>query len=300
MKALDIGDGDEVIVPSNTFIATWLAVTHAGAKVVPVEPNNGSFNISPSLVSAAITPRTRAIIAVHLYGCPASMDELQKISEKHGIALIEDAAQAHGATFNGRKVGSLGIAAGFSFYPTKNLGACGDGGAVTTNDHNLALKIRRLRNYGSLERYKNIDLGFNHRLDEIQAAILNVKLQYLDNANNKRLILATEYQKQLKECEILLPTTPKDRSHVWHLFVVRLRGRNLLQEKLKAMGVETLIHYPISPHLQDAYAPLNFQYGQFPIAEKISNEVLSLPLSPGLSIDDINLVCNLIKEILKS
>jgi dTDP-4-amino-4,6-dideoxygalactose transaminase len=283
LRAYGIGAGDEVIVPSNTYIATWLAVDYVGAKVIPVEPNNRTYNIDPLHLESVITPRTRAIIAVHLYGQPADMDEILAIAKKYQIKVIEDAAQSHGATYKGRRVGGLGDAAGFSFYPGKNLGALGDGGAVTTNDPELAQKIKMLSNYGSLEKYKNEIKGFNSRLDELQAAFLRAKLKVLDQWNSRRKIIALEYLNKLASTELVLPYIPDWADPVWHLFVVRSHQRDLLQKQLHSAGVGTMVHYPIPPHLQSAYADLGYKRGDLPIAEAIHDEVVSIPIGPHMS-----------------
>lgn len=280
LRAYGIGKGDEVIVPSNTYIATWLAASYADATPIPVEPDVRTYNIDPALVEAAITPNTKAIIAVHLYGQPADMDAINAIAKKHNIKVIEDAAQAHGARYKGRRVGTLGDAAGFSFYPGKNLGAIGDGGAVTTNDAELAKKIRILGNYGSQVKYHNEVKGYNSRLDELQAAFLRAKLQRLDAWNSRRKEIAANYLREMADCNLILPFVPEWADPVWHLFVVRSQQRESLQATLQQQGVATMIHYPIPPHLQPAYAELNYQQGDFPIAEVIHREVLSLPIGP--------------------
>lgn len=282
LRAWDIGSGDEVIVPSNTYIATWLAATYAGATPVPVEPDEATCNIDPTRIEAAITPRTRAIIAVHLYGQPADMDAIMTIADKHGLKVIEDAAQAHGALYKGRKVGSLGHAAGFSFYPGKNLGALGDAGAVTTQDADLAHKVRVLANYGSQQKYHNELQGFNCRLDELQAALLRAKLPHLDAETRRRREIAAHYQQGLQDCGLALPVVLAGTDPVWHLYVVRSSKRDELQQQLAAQGVGTMIHYPIPPHLQPAYAELAYHQGDFPIAERIHQQVLSLPIGPML------------------
>lgn len=282
LRAWDIGSGDEVIVPSNTYIATWLAATYAGATPVPVEPDEATCNIDPTRIEAAITPRTRAIIAVHLYGQPADMDAIMTIADKHGLKVIEDAAQAHGALYKGRRVGSLGHAAGFSFYPGKNLGALGDAGAVTTQDADLAHKVRVLANYGSQQKYHNELQGFNCRLDELQAALLRAKLPHLDAETRRRREIAAHYQQGLQDCGLTLPVVLADTDPVWHLYVVRSSKRDELQQQLAAQGVGTMIHYPIPPHLQPAYAELAYHQGDFPIAERIHQQVLSLPIGPTL------------------
>lgn len=282
LRAYEIGAGDEVIVPSNTYIATWLAVSYAGATPIPVEPDERTYNIDPTLIEAAITPRTKAIIAVHLYGQPADMDAINAIAKKHNLKVIEDAAQAHGARYKGKRVGALGDAAGFSFYPGKNLGAIGDGGAVTTNDLDLADKVRVLCNYGSSVKYHNEVKGFNSRLDELQAAFLREKLKKLDEWNGRRKVISAEYLSALRDSNVILPHVPEWAEPVWHLFVIRNQQRDQLQKRLSEAGIGTMIHYPIPPHLQGAYAELGFGVGDFPIAERIHHEVLSLPIGPQL------------------
>lgn len=297
LRAWHIGAGDEVIVPSNTYIATWLAVTYAGATPVPVEPEEGSCNIDPDRIEAAITPRTRAIIAVHLYGQPADMDPIMAIAAKHNLKVIEDAAQAHGALYKGRKVGSLGHAAGFSFYPGKNLGALGDGGAVTTNDQDLAQKVRVLANYGSQQKYHNEVQGFNCRLDELQAAFLRVKLPTLDVETERRREIAARYQAAFQDTPLVLPTVKAGVEPVWHLYVVRSPKRDVLQQRLTEQGVGTMIHYPIPPHLQPAYADLGHQRGDFPIAERIHQQVLSLPMGPTMEEAQVTAVIEAVKAV---
>lgn len=296
LRAYGIGAGDEVIVPSNTYIATWLAVTYAGATPVPVEPDERTYNLDPTKIEAAITPRTRAIIAVHLYGQPADMDAIHAVAKKHGLKVIEDAAQAHGARYKGRRVGSLGDAAGFSFYPGKNLGALGDGGAVTTNDAQLADKVRVLANYGSRIKYHNEGKGFNSRLDELQAAFLRVKLKKLDEWNARRKALAAAYLEALQGSRLVLPFVPDWADPVWHLFVVRTPNRDALQKHLTEYGIGTMIHYPIPPHLQPAYAELGYHEGAFPISERIHREVLSLPMGPHLTQQQQNQVLRALRE----
>lgn len=282
LKAMGIGAGDEVIVPSNTYIATWLAVSYAGAKPVPVEPDKRTYNLDPSRIEAAITPATRAIMPVHLYGQPADMDPIIAIAKRHDLRVIEDAAQAHGARYKGRRVGGLGHAAGFSFYPGKNLGALGDGGAVVTNDDAVADQLRVLRNYGSRVKYRNEVKGFNSRLDEMQAAFLREKLVLLDEWNGKRRAAATRYLQALAQSGLGLPHVPAWAEPVWHLFVVRHAARDRLQAGLTARQIGTVIHYPIPPHLQPAYAELGIPKGALPIAERIHEEVLSLPIWPQI------------------
>lgn len=285
LRAFDIDEGDEVIVPANTYIATWLAVSYSGAKPIPVEPDWKTYNINPKLIESAVTERTKAIIAVHLYGQPADMDEINAIAKKYNLKVIEDAAQAHGAKYKGRKVGSLGDAAGFSFYPGKNLGAIGDGGAVTTNDESLADRIRVLSNYGSKIKYHNDVKGYNSRLDELQAAFLRAKLPVLDEWNKRRQAIADLYLSQLEIESLILPYVPDWAEPVWHLFVVRSEQRDTLQRQLSEVGIGTMIHYPIPPHLQPAYSELGYAPGAFPISETIHSEVLSLPMGPHLGIE---------------
>ena len=291
LHAYHIGPGDEVIVPSNTYIATWLAVSHAGATPVPVEPDPRTYNIDPARIASAITPRTKAILAVHLYGIPADMDPILEIARAHGLKVIEDSAQAHGARYKGRIAGSLGDAAGHSFYPTKNLGAFGDAGAVTTDDPHLAEQLLSLRNYGSKKRYYNDCIGFNSRLDELQAAFLRVKLAKLDGWNKRRRAVAHCYMNALSETESLhLPCVPKWAEPVWHLFVVRHPRRDALREKLEALGVQTLIHYPVPPHLSGAYAGPEFPSGCLPISERLAASVLSLPIGPHISPEHVDFI----------
>jgi dTDP-4-amino-4,6-dideoxygalactose transaminase len=285
LRGYGIGAGDEVIVPSNTFIATWLAVTYAGAMPVPVEPHTGTYNINPELIEAALTRRTKAIIAVHLYGQPADITPINGLAQKYGIKVIEDAAQAHGAVYRNRKAGSLANAAGFSFYPAKNLGAYGDGGAVTTDDEVLADKIRSLRNYGSNVKYFHKLQGLNSRLDELQAAQLRVKLRHLDEWNHRRQQIACHYLRALAGAgeELVLPYVPAWVEPVWHLFVVQHRNRDLIQRQLDQAGIASAVHYPVPPHLQDAYRSLGYREGDFPIAERLASRALSLPIGPHLS-----------------
>ena len=284
LRALGIGAGDEVIVPTNTFIATWLAVSYTGATPVPAEPDERTYNLDPAALEAAITPRTKAIIPVHLYGQPADMDAIGEVASKYGLAVVEDAAQAHGARARGRRAGGLGHAAAFSFYPGKNLGALGDGGAVVTNDAALADRVRVLRNYGSRVKYYHETEGFNSRLDELQAALLRVKLARLDEWNERRKRVAEFYLQCLEGVAGLsLPFVPAWAEPIWHLFVVGHARRDALQEHLSAAGIGTLIHYPLPPHLQAAYAALGYKSGAFPRAERMAREVLSLPIGPHLS-----------------
>lgn len=283
LRALDIGPGDEVIVPSNTFVATWLAVSHVGATPVPVEPVEATFNMDPSRIEDAITPRTRAIIPVHLYGQPADLDPILAIARQRGLRVIEDAAQAHGARYRGRRIGAHGDAVCWSFYPGKNLGALGDGGAVTTDDAEVAARLRVLRNYGSKVKYHHEELGVNSRLDEIQAAILRVKLPALEAGNLHRSRIAATYAEGLRGVAVGLPTALPCVDPVWHLYVIRHPMRDELARRLSAAGIATVIHYPVSPHLQPAYAHLGRQRGSLPLAERLQSEVLSLPIGPSQS-----------------
>ena len=295
LRAWDIGAGDEVIVPSNTYIATWLAVTAVGAKVVPVEPTPGGPNIDPERIAAAITPRTRAIMPVHLYGEPADMDAIMALAHKHGLRVVEDVAQAQGAKVRGRRAGALGDAGAHSFFPTKNFGAFGDGGAVTTDDAKVAERLRVLRNYGSRVKYVNLERGFNSRLDEMQAAFLRAKLPRLDAWNEHRRRLAARYDDKLASIPGLgLPRAPQWAEPVWHLYVVRIldgEGRRAeLMAALDKAGIGSLIHYPIPPHLQQAYADLGLPKGSFPLAEELAETVLSLPMGahmPETAVDEV-------------
>lgn len=284
LRAMGMGPGDEVIVPSNTYIATWLAVTQAGAKIVPVEPDPGTHNIDPARIEAAISSRTRAILPVHLYGLPADMDPILQIARKHGLLILEDAAQAHGARYKGQRIGSHGDMVAWSFYPSKNLGAMGDAGALTIKNANHTSMARTLRNYGSAKRYVNEVRGFNSRLDPMQAAVLSVKLDLLDEWNQRRRETAEYYLEHLKDAKnVVLPVVPDWAESAWHLFVIRHPRRDALQQALAEEGVETLIHYPIAPHLQQAYADMKWGAGAFPIAEQLAGEVLSLPIGPHLT-----------------
>lgn len=291
LRAFDIGKNDEVIVPSNTYIATWLAVTYAGAIPVPVEPDMSTFNIDPYRIEEAVSPRTKAIMPVHLYGQPADMNPVMQIAEKYELIVIEDNAQAQGALYRGRKTGSIGHAAAHSFYPGKNLGAFGEAGAVTTHDGRIAEKIRILRNYGSEEKYKNKCKGFNARMDELQAAFLRIKLRYLDAWNKRRSERAVQYMEELQDCEkLVLPCVPDWAKPVWHQFVIRLDERDAVQGRLSAAGIGSLIHYPVPPHLSEAYADRGWPAGSFPRAEALSRTVLSLPMGPHLTDQEVKKV----------
>jgi dTDP-4-amino-4,6-dideoxygalactose transaminase len=283
LRAMDVGPGDEVIVPSNTYIATWLAVSQCGATPVPVEPDARTCNIDPALIEAAITRRTKVILPVHLYGQPADMVPILAVARKHGLRVLEDGAQAHGARYEGQRLGAHGDAVAWSFYPGKNLGAMGDGGGVTTNDAQLADRLRVLRNYGSRVKYVNEVQGTNSRLDPLQAAILRVKLAHLDEWNARRRAIAARYQQGFTGRGLALPHVPDWAEPVWHLYVVQHPQRDALQRQLDAAGIGTLIHYPIPPHLQQAYAAAGFARGQFPKAEQVANQCLSLPMGPHLA-----------------
>jgi len=282
LRAYDICKDDEIIIPSNTYIATALAVSHTGAIPVFVEPDELTYNMNPYLIEEKITKRTKAIMPVHLYGQSCDMDTINKIAKKYNLKVVEDSAQADGATYKGRKCGTLGDASGFSFYPTKNLGALGDAGAITTNDADLTEKVKTLRNYGSKKHYYNKYKGINSKLDEMQAAILRVKLRYLDEFNDERKKIAKIYFDKLQNIGLMLPYVPEWANSVWHLFVVRSKKRDELRKYLTSKGIETAIHYPIPIHLQEAYEDFGYRKGDFPITEKIANEILSLPLWVGL------------------
>jgi len=295
LRALGIGSGDEVIVPANTYIASWLAVTHVGAIPVPVEPDEATYNLDPTRLAAAISPRTRAIMPVHLYGQPADLDPILALAKAHGLAVLEDAAQAHGAKYRGRRIGSHGTLVAWSFYPGKNLGALGDGGSVTTDDGDLADRLRVLRNYGSRVKYHNEVVGYNSRLDELQAALLHVKLARLDVDNARRSEVAAAYSAALPGSRLILPVVPAWANPAWHLFVVRHPERDAFADRLRAAGVATVIHYPVPPHLQPAYRTLGFGSGSFPISERIHREVISLPIGPTMSDADVAQVIDAVR-----
>ncbi len=283
LRALDIGPGDEVIVPSHTFIATWLAVLQVGAVPIPVEVDPGTFNLSPECIAAAVTSKTKAIIPVHLYGQPCDLDPILEFADARGLMVLEDAAQCHGALYKGRRIGSHGHAVAWSFYPGKNLGAMGDGGAVTTSDPEIARRIRILRNYGSEQKYMNSLVGYNSRLDPIQAAVLSVKLSVLDQWNDRRRLIARRYIEGLAGLPLELPVVKNWAEPVWHLFVVKTDGRGALQKYLGDHGVNTLIHYPIPPHKQTALKHLNLAGASLPVAERLADIVLSLPIGPHMN-----------------
>ncbi len=297
LLALGVGAGDEVIVPSNTYIATWLAVSQCGATPIPVEPDASTYNIDPALIEAVITPRTKVILPVHLYGQPADMDPILAIAHKHGLKVLEDGAQAHGARYKGERLGAHGDVVAWSFYPGKNLGAFGDGGAITTNDPEIAERIRVLRNYGSRVKYVNDVRGFNSRLDPIQAAALRVKLKVLDAWNERRTEIANSYQTGLASIGIILPFVPEWAEPAWHLYVVQHPQRDALHKKLGEAGIGTLIHYPIPPHLQQAYASAGYVKGQYPIAEQMANQLLSMPMGPHLKLNDLEVVISNICKV---
>lgn len=286
--------GDEVIVPANTYIASILAILEADLIPVLVEPKLETYNINPDLISEKITSKTKAILAVHLYGQLAEMDAINKIAQQNNLIVVEDAAQAHGAISDFRKAGNLSDAAAFSFYPGKNLGALGDGGAITTNDDTLAKVIQSIRNYGSEAKYKNEYVGVNSRLDELQAAFLNVKLPHLDAENNVRKAIAKRYLSEIKNEKITLPFWDFTNNHVFHLFVIRTVNREHLQQYLLENGIQTMIHYPIPAHKQKAFPDWN--HLSFPVTEKIHNEVLSLPMSPVLTMDEVDFVVSILNK----
>ncbi len=298
LRAYRIGPGDEVIVPSNTCIATWLAVTECGATPIPVEPNVDTHNIDPALIGDAVTGRTRAIIPVHLYGQAADMDPVNALAAARGLIVIEDAAQAQGARYKGRRAGSLGHAAATSFYPSKNLGALGDGGAVLTNDDAVAAEVRLLRNYGSEVKYRHDLAGYNSRLDEMQAAFLRVELVVLNEWNTRRGEIAAQYSSLLAGADVVLPFVPDHADPVWHLYVIRSKRRDALREYLEQQGISTGIHYPVPPHRQACYR--DFREYELPIAEMFAEEVLSLPISPALEASEIEYVADAIFRFRRS
>jgi dTDP-4-amino-4,6-dideoxygalactose transaminase len=297
LAALGIKAGDEVIVPSNTYIATWLAISYCGATIVPVEPDSGTYNIDPAKIEAAITPRTRAILPVHLYGQACDMQAIMKIAGKYDLFVVEDCAQSHNACFKDQKTGTFGHINAFSFYPTKNLGALGDAGAILTNDAGLAEKVRALHNYGSRKKYYNDYIGVNSRLDEIQAGILQIKLPLLTSWTVERRRIAEIYLQLLAGIPgLILPRIAEGAGHVWHIFMVRTDRRDTLQSYLASKDIGTMIHYPVPPHLQEAYRHLGFQPGDFPIAEEIAATCLSLPMYIGMEDVDVKRVCDAIQR----
>jgi len=296
LRALAIGPGDEVIVPSNTYIATWLAVSGVGATPVPVEPDQATHNIDPARIEAAITSRTRALLPVHLYGQPADMDPILNIAKRHGLRVIEDAAQAHGARYKGQRIGAHGDIVCWSFYPGKNLGALGDAGAITTDDTALAERVALLRNYGSRQKYVNEEAGVNSRLDPIQAAVLRVKLEVLDEWTERRRAVATAYTVGMAQSDVILPHVPDWAEPAWHLYVVRTSDREALQDRMTEAGIGTLIHYPIPPHMQKAYTDMEIMPEALPMARDLASEVLSLPMGPQLSLDQVQDIINALKN----
>lgn len=298
LLALGVQPGDEIIVPSHTFIATWLAVSQCGATPVPVEPREGSYNIDPAQVEACITSKTRGIIPVHLYGEPADLDPILQIATRHGLFVLEDAAQAHGALYKGRRLGGHSHAVAWSFYPGKNLGAFGDGGAVTTHDASLAQRIRALGNYGSRVKYFNEEQGINSRLDPLQAAALRVKLRHLDKWNERRTIIARTYTQALQQLEIITPQFHPDTSPAWHLYVIQHSQRNQLQRRLTEHGVSSIIHYPVPPHLQNAYSNLSTRLTSLPLAERYANSVLSLPIGPHMTQQQVTQVIDVLRQVI--
>jgi dTDP-3-amino-3,4,6-trideoxy-alpha-D-glucose transaminase len=297
LMARGIGAGDEVIVPAHGYIATWLAVTHTGARPVPCECDERTYNLDPSRIAALITARTKVILPIHLYGQPADMEAINAVAARHGLFVLEDAAQSHGARCRGRAAGSLGDAAGISFYPSKNLGALGDAGAVTTSDAKLADRLRHLRNYGSKVRYQNDFVGLNSRLDEFQAAFLRAKLPHLPAWNARRARVAALYLEQLRGVgDLVLPFVPDWAEPSWHLFVIRTGRREALQRHLEAQGVGTQVHYPTPPHLAGAYRDAGWKPGDFPLAERLAHEVLSLPIGPHLTAEQVAHVCETVRS----
>lgn len=296
LKALGVGAGDEVIVPSNTYIATALAVTYVGATPVFVEPDIRTFNIDPTRIEEAITEKTKVIMPVHLYGQPCDMDPIMEIAKKYGLFVVEDCAQAHGATYKGKVIGSFGDAAGFSFYPGKNLGALGDAGATVTNDEELAKKVRALGNYGSDYKYHHIYKGNNSRLDELQAAFLAAKLPHLNRMNEERRRIAQKYIDGIKNEEVILPYIPEYANPVWHIFGIRCKRRDELEKFLNDAGIGTNKHYPIPMHLQGCYKDLGFKEGDFPIAEEISSTQLSIPMYYGMTDEEVQYVIDKVNE----
>ncbi len=297
LLALGVGPGDEVIVPAHTYIATWLAVSQCGAIPVAVEPNDSTYNIDADAIASVVTSRTKAIVPVHMYGQPADLDAIAGVALEHGLPVLEDAAQAHGARYKGERIGSHGNVVAWSFYPGKNLGAMGDGGAVTTDDAEIAERIRSLGNYGSQKKYVHDYRGFNSRLDPIQASVLRVKLKYLEEWNRRRSDAASAYLKNLADIDLVLPTVPAWAEPVWHLFVIRHARRDTLSAQLKDAGIGSLVHYPIPPYLQRAYADFDSCESDFPISTRMSEEVLSLPIGPHLSAEQVDEVISILREV---
>jgi dTDP-4-amino-4,6-dideoxygalactose transaminase len=297
LKTINIGAGDEVIVPSNTYIASWLAVSYVGATPIPVEPKIETYNINPDLIEAAITPKTKAIMPVHLYGQCCEMDAIMNIAQKHNLYVVEDNAQSQGATYNGKVTVSFGHINGTSFYPGKNLGAYGDAGAITTNDEQLYNRANVIRNYGSQKKYYNEIKGINSRLDELQAGFLSIKLKRLHKWSEQRNHIASLYNQLLNGVgDVITPVLAQGSTSVYHLYVIRTNKRDELQQYLNTHGIGTLIHYPLPPHLQEAYQELGYKKGDLPLAEKIADTCLSLPMFPGLTDEQVTQVCNSIKQ----
>lgn len=294
IKAYGFGNGDEIIVPANTYIATILAISENGCIPILVEPDIKTYNINPDSIEEKITTKTKAIMVVHLYGQAVQMEKIWKIAKKYNLKIIEDSAQAHGAIYQENRTGNLGDASGFSFYPGKNLGCMGDGGAVTTNDEELFNKIKAIANYGSDRKYHHIYKGVNSRLDEIQAAVLDIKLKHLDSDNNKRREISKYYRENIKNSKLILPETYDEKSHVWHIFAVRTQNRDEFQKYLTEKGIQTIIHYPTPPHKQGAYKEWNNL--SFPITEEIHNTILSLPISPVMTDSEIEKVVEVVNE----
>ena len=300
LRAYDIGPGDEVITAANSFIASALAISHAGARPILVDVDPSTYTVDVSAIEKAITPRTKAVIPVHLYGHPAHMNPIRELADKHGLVIIEDACQAHGTRYKGRRAGSLGHAAAFSFYPGKNLGAYGDGGIVVTNDRGIARRLEMLRNYGQKEKYQHLFRGYNRRLDTLQAAVLRVKLRYLEKWNAARRWNAVLYHKFLDGCGLLLPGEAPGAESVWHLYVIRAEQRDALKEHLISRGISASIHYPIPIHVQPAYLDLGYKKGDFPVTESCAHQVLSLPMYAEISQDQIEYVAKTIRNFLSA
>lgn len=298
VAALNIQEGDEVILPTFTFIATALCISYAGATPVLVDIEEDTYNIDPAKIAKAITKKTKAIIPVHLYGQPANMDEIRALAQKHNIAIIEDAAQSHGSTYKGKKAGSLGDVACFSFYPTKSLGACGDAGMIVTDNEDIYKRALMLRDYGRQGRYEHKIKGYNSRLDTIQAVVLSAKLKHLDEWNRMRNENAAYYDQRLKGIKgVIAPTIKSDRTHVFQTYAVRLKDRDRIADEMKKKGIDVLIHYPIPVHLQEAYSELKHKRGDFPVAEKVADEILSLPMFPHMKKEQIEYVCTTLKNM---
>ncbi len=300
LLSFGVGHGDEVIVPTYTYIASAFAVTYTGAKPVFVDIEESTFNIDVTKIEKVITPRTKAIMPVHLYGQAANMKIIMHIAQKHGLKVIEDAAQAHGAEYCGKKAGSLGTVAAFSFYPTKNLGGLGDGGIIVTNDESLYVKLKKLRDYGRKSKYEHDSLGYNSRLDSVQAVYLNEKLKRLQKWNKMRIKAASAYKKLLKDEDIKLPSEEKNNKHIYHVFGIRVKNRDTVLAELRKSGIEALVHYPVPLHLQEVYKGLGYKTGDFPVAEKVSKEIMSLPIYPHIKKSQIQYVAKTLKRLVKN